>query len=127
MAGPIRRFDLVFYWISDMERSVAFYRDVLGLRLVRRDDGNWAEFDAGGRPFAIHSAADGQPVRPGGATAVFAVDDLDQAKADLASRGVTFGHEGAVEGYARFASFEDPDGNPIQIIEYAQAQSESAP
>ena len=58
---------------------------------------------------------------------MFAVDDLDQAKADLASRGVTFGHEGAVEGYARFASFEDPDGNPIQIIEYAQAQSESAP
>jgi hypothetical protein len=25
---------------------------------------------------------------------------------------------GEVEGFARFATFRDPDGNPIQIIEY---------
>jgi hypothetical protein len=24
-----------------------------------------------------------------------------------------------VEGYARFASFRDPDGNTLQLIEYA--------
>jgi predicted enzyme related to lactoylglutathione lyase len=28
-------------------------------------------------------------------------------------------HEGVVEGYARFASFHDPDGNTFQLIEYA--------
>ena len=28
---------LVFYWVSDMDRAVAFYRDVLGLALARRD------------------------------------------------------------------------------------------
>jgi hypothetical protein len=27
-------------------------------------------------------------------------------------------HVGEVEGYARFALFRDPDGNPVQIIEY---------
>jgi hypothetical protein len=31
---------------------------------------------------------------------------------------VEFGHEGDVSGYARFASFKDPDGNTVQIIEY---------
>jgi predicted enzyme related to lactoylglutathione lyase len=49
---------------------------------------------------------------------VFAVDDLNRAKAELTSRGVAFVHEGDVEGYARFASFLDPEGNTVQIIEY---------
>jgi hypothetical protein len=31
---------------------------------------------------------------------------------------VTFDHEGDVQGYARFASFRDPEGNTLQIIEY---------
>jgi catechol 2,3-dioxygenase-like lactoylglutathione lyase family enzyme len=115
----IERLDLVFYWVSDMERAVAFYRDVLGLELLRQDSATWAEFDAGGRRFALHLAGDGQPVRAGGATAVFAVGDLDRAMAELSSRGITSVHEGDVEGYARFASFLDPDGNTIQLIEYA--------
>ena len=29
-------------------------------------------------------------------------------------------HVGEVEGRARFASFEDPDGNSLQIIEYLE-------
>jgi catechol 2,3-dioxygenase-like lactoylglutathione lyase family enzyme len=121
MTGPseAKRLDLIFYWVSDMDRAVAFYRNVLGLRLLRREDGSWAEFDAGGRRFALHAVAEGQQVAPGGATAVFSVDDLDAASAELSSLGVPAAHEGAVEGYARFASFHDPDGNTFQLIEYA--------
>jgi predicted enzyme related to lactoylglutathione lyase len=99
-----------------MERAVAFYRDLLGLRLTRRDGDNWAEFDAGGR-FALHGA-EGEPVQPGGATAVFSVQDLDGAKLSLSEQGVPFDHEGDVKGYARFASFRDPDGNTFQLIQY---------
>jgi catechol 2,3-dioxygenase len=128
MSGPIvDRLDLVFYWVSDLGRAVEFYEGVLGLRLLRRDADNWAEFDAGGRRFALHSAVEGQTVTPGGATAVFKVDDLDRAKTELSSRGVEFGHEGDVAGYARFASFNDPDGNPVQLIEYASPLAESSP
>ena len=58
---------------------------------------------------------------------MFSVDDLDAAKALLAERGVEFGHEGDVQGYARFASFKDPDGNTVQVIEYARPQAESTP
>ena len=123
----VDRLDLVFYWVSDLTRAVEFYRDVLGLRLLRLDAGNWAEFDAGGRRFALHAAMEGQTIAPGGATAVFSVQDLDRAKAELSSRGVRFGHEGDVEGYARFASFTDPDGNPVQVIEYLAPQAESTP
>jgi predicted enzyme related to lactoylglutathione lyase len=117
--GIVRGLDLVFYWVSDLDRAVSFYADVLGLPIARRDGIDWAEFDAGGRRFAPHGAAPGQPVAPGGAAAVFTVGDLDEAKADLASRGVVPDHEGDVSSYARFASFRDPDGNVFQLIEYA--------
>lgn len=119
--------DHVYYWTGDMDRSVAFYTEVLGLHLSRRDGGNWAVFDAGGRMFALHGAIEGRPVQPGGATAVFAVNDLERAMAVLRERGVDFDHQGEVEGYARFASFKDPDGNGVQIIEYARPQAESLP
>jgi predicted enzyme related to lactoylglutathione lyase len=119
MTGPIvDRLDLVFYWVTDLGRAVAFYQGVLGLSLVRQDEDNWAEFDSGGRRFALHAAMEGQPVTPGGATAVFSVKDLDSAKAELSALGVRFSHEGDVAGYARFASFPDPDGNSVQLIEY---------
>jgi len=50
---------------------------------------------------------------------VFLVADLDLAKAALEERGVVFeDHLGEVPGYARYASFADPDGNAMQIIEY---------
>jgi predicted enzyme related to lactoylglutathione lyase len=111
--------DHVYYWTADMDRSVAFYTDVVGLTLVRRDGANWAVFDVHGRMFALHGAIDGHVVAPGGATVVFEVQDLDRAKALLTARGVTFDHEGEVQGYARFASFRDPEGNTLQLIEYA--------
>ncbi len=128
MTDPVvNELDHVYYWTADMDRAVGFYADVLGLRLVRRDGESWAVFDAGGRMFALHGALEGRPVQPGGATAVFSVDDLDRARALLEEKGIEFGHEGDVQGYARFASFHDPDGNTVQIIEYARPQAESGP
>jgi catechol 2,3-dioxygenase-like lactoylglutathione lyase family enzyme len=111
--------DHVYYWSTDLDRSIKFYEDVVGLRLIRRDDGNWALFDAGPVQLALHGAIEGRPFQPGGATAVFRVEDLDDARATLESRGAEFEeHVGEVEGFARFASFRDPDGNVVQIIEY---------
>ena len=116
--SPLRVLDHVYYWVTDMDRSTRFYREVLGLALVRRDGDEWAEFDAGSTRLALHAHMSGQSHVAGGATAVFQVDDLDAAKAALSARGVEFGHEAEVKGFARFASFVDPDGNTLQIIEY---------
>ena len=73
------------------------------------------------RPTTFASPSIGRrtnPRLPPSGTVVFRVDDLDEAKWGLGQRGVVFdGHESEVPGFAR-ATFHDPDGNAIQLIEY---------
>ena len=112
------RVDHVWFWIRDMDRAVAFYTDVVGLRLVRRDGDDWVELDGGDVRLGLHGAGE-RPELPTGGTVVLRVDDLDAAMATMQERGVAFeAHVGEVAGLARFASFADPDGNALQIIEY---------
>jgi len=115
--GPIGTIDHVYYWTRDMERAVAFYGTVLGLRISRRAGDEWAEFDAGPVQLALHRTEEAA-IPPSG-TVVFRVDDLEASRWALQQRGVAFdGHESEVPGVARFATFHDPDGNPVQLIEY---------
>jgi catechol 2,3-dioxygenase-like lactoylglutathione lyase family enzyme len=111
--GPI---DHVYYWTRDLDAAIAFYRDVVGFPLVRRDGDRWAEFEAGPVRLALHGTED-QTL--GSGTVVLRVDDLDRARWVLESRGAAFdAFVGEVPGLARFATFRDPDGNPVQLIEY---------
>jgi predicted enzyme related to lactoylglutathione lyase len=114
--GPI---EYVYYWTVDMDRAVSFYRDVVGLELVRQDGAQWAEFATEPVRFALHGAIEGRPVPPGGAAVMFRVDDLDSARRAIEEKGVVFDeHSGEVEGFARFATFRDPDGNRVELIEH---------
>jgi predicted enzyme related to lactoylglutathione lyase len=113
--GPV---DYVYFWTSDMDRAVRFYGQVLGLRLLHQDQSKWAEFDAGPVRLALHAAVEDRAPEPGG-TVVFRVDDLDAARAEMEGRGAEFEEPaGEIEGYARFASLRDPDGNRVDLIEY---------
>ncbi len=115
--------DHVWFWVSDMDRAVAFYGDALGLSLVRRHGDEWSEFEAGPVRIGLHGSAE-EKALPHGGTAVFLVGDLDLAKASLEERGVQFEeHLGEVPGLARYASFADPDGNSMQLIEYVSGEA----
>jgi catechol 2,3-dioxygenase-like lactoylglutathione lyase family enzyme len=114
MIGPI---DHVYYWTAGMDAAVSFYQDIVGLTLVHRAGDEWAEFEAGPVKLALHGSEE-KPVA-GGGTVVFRVQDLDGTRWALERRGVVFDdYVGEVDGLARFATFHDPDGNPVQIIEY---------
>lgn len=114
--------DHVWFWVSDLDRAVAFYRDSVGLSLLRRDGDEWAELDAGGIRLGLHGAGERREL-PEGGTVVLRVGDLDLARTALEERGVRFDdHVGEVEGRARFASFADPDGNRLQLIEYLSVE-----
>ena len=108
--------DHVYYWVGDMDSAVSFYTDVLGLTPRMRAGNEWAEFEAPPVVLALHGS-DAQS--PASGTVVFRVQDLDASRAELTGRGAVFDdHVGEVEGHARFATFRDPSGNPLQIIEY---------
>jgi catechol 2,3-dioxygenase-like lactoylglutathione lyase family enzyme len=109
--------DHIYYWTRDMDRALAFYTEVVGLPLVRREGDEWAELDGGPVRLALHGADDDHPTS---GTVVLRVEDLEATRWTLEQRGAAFdAYVGEVEGYARFATFRDPDGNPVQIIEYA--------
>jgi predicted enzyme related to lactoylglutathione lyase len=111
--------DLVYFFVSDMDRAVAFYRDVLELEVQHRSGDEWSQLAAGPIQVGLHGAGS-SPVRTGG-TLAFTVPDLDAAKAKLASRGVVVGHEGGGDGRGpRFVEFDDPDGNVLALFEYEE-------
>ncbi len=108
--------DHVYYWVDDMDAAVTFYTEVLGLSPRMRAGNEWAEFDAPPVVLALHGS---EGKAAGSGTVVFRVSDLDISRSELTRRGAVFDeHVGEVEGHARFATFRDPSGNPLQIIEY---------
>jgi len=49
-------FDCVFYYVTDMERAISFFTDILGLKLISRDV--VARFDIDGVLFELVPALD---------------------------------------------------------------------
>jgi len=113
--------DYIVIYVSDMERSTAFYRDILGLPLRFTTPG-WTEFDLGGMKLALHrsgaGAASEQAGRPpaGVAHLAFVVQDIQAVYEDLRARGVRFSMapEKQVTGNT-LAVLHDPDGFGITI------------
>jgi len=105
----------VFYYVSDLESGIWFYRDVLGLKFVSRDV--VARFDIDGVLFEIvpSSHKDKLPQR-GNARLCLRVESVDRALRELKLKGV---HVNPAEdqGTGVLGSFEDPDGNEICLWE----------
>ena len=117
----MKRVDNTHYWTKDMDASVAFYRDTLGLPLRTQMGEDWAEFDVDGTTVALHGTREGHAPPQGGATIVFEVDDLENEMIALRGKNVRFeGEVSDVPGYGRFVSFRDPDDNLLQIFERAK-------
>jgi len=75
--------------VTDLERAIGFYGEVLGLRLLFRAPPGLAFFDCGGVRLMLgppETSAD----RPQGSIIYYVVPDLPAAHAALGARGVTF-------------------------------------
>ena len=110
-----RAFDaqITFLHVADLERSAAFYGDLLGLRLAR-DQGACRIYHVAGDAYL--GLCDHRPPEPGGLIVTLVADDVDAWAERLRSAG----HE--VEGLAwndRFAIYHcfarDPDGHLVEI------------
>src|SRR5215472_291913 len=106
--------DRIVIYVSDMQRSTAFYRDTLGLPLKFSSPG-WTEFSNGGTTLALHRRMSGEAsaAEPaaGQATLVFVLDDLRGAYETLQAEGVRFSMEPQTQPSGQtFAIMHDPDG-----------------
>lgn len=80
-------FDAVFYYVTDIEASIEFYRDTLGLQLVSRDF--VVRFDVDGVLLELVPMPPGCVVPgSGNARLCFAVDDLSETVRQLRTRGI---------------------------------------
>ena len=112
----IFHFDCVFYYVADMETSVSFYSDVLGLRLISKDV--VARFGVDGVQFELVPNRDRRKLRgDGNARLCLKVDDITQAVEYLKMKGIHSSEIQKVEN-GKLASFQDPDGNEICLWQY---------
>ena len=110
--------DFVGVSTQDLERSVAFYRDVLGLECsVHRPERHFAEFETGTVTLNI-----ADPVKmgigdfaPNPASVALHVEDIEAARAELESRGVQFYGDTFDTSVCHMAFFADPDGNKYML------------
>ena len=110
----------VIIFVSDMRRSVSFYRDVLGLPLKFESPG-WTEFATKGATLALHASeepvADAGSVGAGRCRPGLSVPDLDAFHARMVERNVPCLEEPKQVFGARVAQYADPDGLAISVGE----------
>jgi len=107
---------LIILYAHDVERSLAFYRDQLGLEVREQHGLDWVEVATGGTTVALHKF-DGNALGEQQRTELFfAVDDVDQAYTTLRSNGVAFVEAPADQNFGfRTAACLDPDGNRVTL------------
>ena len=115
----VSRINVVYLYVRDIERSLSFYRDVLGIPLESDEsDPNWAEARLeNGLRFALHAAHEGVGPLGGGTVRVnFEVEDVDAAVERLRAAGVEVGpiHR---EDYGSHCEFVDPDGYRFDVYQ----------
>ena len=116
----------VIVYCSDMKRSVAFYRDVLGFP-VKLESPEWTEFHCGGVTLALSLAATSETAqkqrqhgqdRAGEARLGFEVLDIEKYYQEKKERGAVFSLPPTVENFGRKrAVLLDPDCLPIWVTE----------
>jgi predicted enzyme related to lactoylglutathione lyase len=111
----VRRLNVVYLYVSEMERSVAFYRDLLGISLEGDDD--WQEASLGGTRFALHRAHEGLgPLTAGTIHVNLEVADLHAATRRLREAGVAV-EETMREEWGAAARIVDPDGYELFLFQ----------
>ncbi len=108
-------------YVSDLDRAVRFYGEVLGLKVALHAPGHWAGLAApDGTNLGLHPAGARSP-QPGTNGAIqlgLAADrPLDQVVTELKNRGVQFHGPVVDDAKVRLAFFNDPDGNALYLCE----------
>jgi predicted enzyme related to lactoylglutathione lyase len=109
--------DFVALPTHDIDRSVEFYGDTLGLRRsVYMPERNYAEFETGNLTLSVIDAEKmGLEHHPQPTEIALRVEDVEAARKALEARGVEFRGETFDTGVCHMAFFADPEGNKLML------------
>jgi len=111
----IMKVDSVTFPVKDYAKSAKWYADMLGLEEIwRLDDQKGVGFGVGDNSATINLFQSGDP-----ATLIIQVERVADARPELERRGVRFeGETQTVPGIGKMATFRDPDGNRVSLLDY---------
>ena len=106
--------------VSDLERAIAFYRDVLGMRLLFRAPPGLGFFDCNGVRLLLDAPAKANS-ETFSSIIYYKVPDLQAAFETLSERGVNFEEEPQLvakmpDHELWMAFFRDPDSNLLALM-----------
>ena len=115
MAFGLSRIGQIAVCVKDLPAAVAFYRDLLGMKLLFEAPPQLAFFDCAGVRLMLSGEEGGSSI------VYYAVDDIASAAGTLEERGVKF--ETRPHVIARLprsdlwmAAFRDPSGNVLELM-----------
>jgi catechol 2,3-dioxygenase-like lactoylglutathione lyase family enzyme len=112
----VEHVDFVSVPVTDLERSVAWYRDTLGLPQTR--EGGFPEFKLGDNVFLYlidPRSLGGEFRAPHGSPIALRVADVAETRREMEDRGIEFAGEIYDTGVCHMAPFDDPDGNRFML------------
>jgi catechol 2,3-dioxygenase-like lactoylglutathione lyase family enzyme len=117
----------VILLVSDMKRSIDFYKNTLGLKLKTRSK-DWTEFIQDGTVLALHPGR--KKLKPKskkpkiGMLVAFRVISMDEAYKVLKHKRVRFMKKPTEEEFGKHAVILDPDGYMISVYEMGISKEE---
>lgn len=114
-----RKIGAVILLVSDMGRSIDFYKNTLGLPL-KSSSPDWAEFFKDGTTLALHPMKKKLKEQVGsrvGMLVGFMVSNMDETYQNLKKKNVKFLKEPKDESFGKHAIILDPDGYMISIAQ----------
>ena len=113
----INKIGFTAYTVSNLQQSINFYQNLLGLELLLKD-ARWAEFNISGQRFAINEK-NNKTIKTNGAGAIvyFEANPIEAIVKTLKNMGVKFNGEIEIYSYGKMILFSDPDDNSLGLYE----------
>jgi len=110
--------------VSDMKKSIEFYKDVLDLPLKYQSE-EWTEFFNDGTALALRAAKEREKIKSAPTILTgFMINDMDITVRQLKEKKVKFFKEPREEPFGKHAIFEDPDEHLISIVQLEAKSAE---
>ena len=119
-----RKVGAVILLVSNMDRSIKFYGDTLGIPIKTKSK-DWTEFFNKDTVLALHPAKKKSQMKTGSGMLVgFEVSDLDSTVNTLKQKKVKFFKKPKDEPFGKHAIIRDPDGHLVSIAEIKEKAAE---